>query len=517
MIVRRVGLALAVLLTLGALPSAWDIGPVPATGGSDALPVAVAVLSTAIALLTLVLVVPAWRGRAWACLTIGIALLAGILAALPAFFAPADLLPAGGVLVAGGWTLVTIAVFAMIVVDASPLTLQALAVIVVVAVYASTVSGLSALVPDQAQRLVQTVTAVAVALLYGPIVALLRRTVGRALYGGRIDPAATAWLVGGRAAGDADVVAAAIDDAATALRLPRIDLLAGARVIARGGSGTRSGSFVTVPLRDGLSGIDPGGDDQISLRVTLPAGQHRLHRDDRAALQLVGLPLVLLARESALLDEVRTARAAVADVREREQLGLHRDLHDSLGPLLTGAVLRADAARNLLPDDPEAASAQLDIARSDLRSAVDEVRRVVYRLWPLELEQRGLWGAITARAARSGAALELPDTQPELSPAVQLAIYRIISEALTNSDRHAAGTPASVSVRGEVEGLDLTVANRSLPVPGFTPGMGITSIRARAEELGGHAEIGPTADGWRVRVWLPRAGPDAIRHQPGRA
>lgn len=121
-------------------------------------------------------------------------------------------------------------------------------------------------------------------------------------------------------------------------------------------------------------------------------GERQLRRDDRTALQLVALPLSLLARESALLTEVRTARAALADVREREQLTLHRDLHDGLGPLLTGAVMRADAARNLLATDVEAARDSLDAARSDLRVAVTELRRVVYRLWPLELEQRGLWG-----------------------------------------------------------------------------------------------------------------------------
>ncbi len=517
MIVRRVGIVLAVLLSLTALVPALDIGPDPATGEVGVVPIAAAVLTAAIAIVVVGLAVPAWRGVERANLSIGIALLTGILASLPAFFAPAEVVPAGGVVAAAVGTLVTITIVAMLVVTTSMLALRALAMVIVIVVYATTVSVLLTVVPAQAERLVQTVTAVAVVLAYAPIVALLRRTVGRALYGGRIDPAATAWLVGDRVGGDLDVVAAAVTDAARALRLPRLDLLSGERLIASGLSPVRAGGVVVTVSPGAADGL-PTGPDALSFRVTLRAGERHLHNDDRAALHLVALPLSLLARESALLAEVRAARAALADVREREQLALHRDLHDGLGPLLTGAVMRADAARNLLAGDTGEASTQLDAARSDLRAAVGEVRRVVYRLWPLELEQRGLWGAIANRASRSGAVVSLPDSPTELPPAVELGLYRILSESLTNVERHAPGTTATVRVEVAQESVTLTVTN-SLPDRGPVPvaGMGHTSIQARAEELGGRAELGPAGSGaaavWRVHAVLPLPGvpPEAAR------
>ena len=512
MTIRRIGLVLAMLTSLLALLPALDIGPDPATGESGVIPIAAAVLSALVAVAVLVLALPAWRGSDWAAAAIGGALLAGIVTSFPVFFAPAEVVPAGGVVAAAVGTLVTIAIVAMVVVTSSSLALHALAVIVVIALYASAVSALLAIVPPQAERLVHVVTAVAVVLLYAPLLALLRRTVGRALYGGRLDPAATAWLVGDRGGGDADVVNSAVTDAARELRLPRIELVAGDRIVAAGVSPERPGDVsVTVPLcvqPSPAAGTAPS--DDLSFRITLRAGERRLHRDDRTALQLVALPLGLLARESALLAEVRTARAALADVREREQLALHRDLHDGLGPLLTGAVMRADAARNLLASDTAAAQASLDAARTDLRVAVAELRRVVYRLWPLELEQRGLWGAIASRAGRSGAELMCPDTSAELPPAVELALYRIISEALTNADRHAPGATARVLLEVISDAVIVTVTN-PLPPEGSTvsAGMGRTSIAVRAEELGGYADIGPTGAGvddvWRVHAVLPVA------------
>lgn len=120
--------------------------------------------------------------------------------------------------------------------------------IVVIALYASVVSALLTVVPPQAERLVHVVTAVAVVLLYAPLLTLLRRTVGRALYGGRLDPAATAWLVGDQPT--PRWWPRPCTDAARELRLPRIELVAGDRILAVGVSPAPSGSvIVTLPLR----------------------------------------------------------------------------------------------------------------------------------------------------------------------------------------------------------------------------------------------------------------------------
>lgn len=493
MIVRRVGLVLALLLSLAGILAALEIGPDPATGSVGVLPVVVAVLACMIAAFTVALLVPAWRGSHRASLTIATAQLVGILTALPAFFAPAGLVPPGGVILAAAGTLVSIAVFAMIAFDVGTLALHAVAVIVIVALYASGVAAATWLLPSYADRLVQTLAAIAVALAFQPLVSLLRRTVGQALYGGRVAPAATAVRVNRPRPDGTDPVTAAVRDTATALRLPRIELVHGGVVVATGTSTARAGATV---IDHALADADA-----LHLRVTLRAGERTLHRDDRDALTLIALPLAPLVRESTLLAEVRAARAAVADAREREQLRLHRDLHDGLGPLLTGAVMRADAARNLIGDEP--ALVQLDAARADLRTALTELRRVVYGLWPLELEQRGLSGAIATRAARAGIEARVPTAELLLPPAVELAVYRIASEAITNIEKHAAGGSGTLALECNPDEIVLTVKNQASTGSSSPDGLGVASMRARAEELGGRVDAGATADGWRVLACLP--------------
>jgi len=408
---------------------ALDIEPDPGAGGSTFVAVAVLAVTSAVLVVTVALFVPAWQGRRWASVTIAGAQAASILTALPAFFAPAGRLPPGGVILSTIGSLFTVAVVAMILSDASGLVLTALAVIVTVALYSGLVELGELLVPPTAIRLVQTLVAVALAVSFAPLVRLLRRTIGRAAYGGRVEPATTALRIGRRALDGADALTAAVQDAAVSLRFPRIELWDADPAVSTGtpmavgtGQARASASQVDLPLE--------GSDPPLRLRVTLRRGERTLHRDDRAALSFIALPLVLLARESALLSDVRRARAALANAREREQLALHRELHDGLGPLLTGAVMRADAARNLLPDTAG--------------------------LWPTELEQRGLRAAIVQRASRAGVAARIPDPLPTLPPALELALYRIACEAIANIERHAPGAEGRVEVDVGADAATLT-------------------------------------------------------------
>lgn len=496
---RRAALIVATVVSLLALVPALDIGPDP-QGRSSVLPIAVAVLTVALAVLNLVCFVPAWRGGRRASIAIALAQLVGIVPSLPAFFAPADVVSAGGVAAAAVGAVISVALFAVIVFDVSTALIYAAAVTVAVALYAGGVAAASLLVPTEAGRLVQTVAAIVVALLFEPLLRLLRRVVARALYGERHDPAAaTLRLAHSHAGGDA--VDAAVADVARALRLPRLELWDAERTLAASASaasehGQAGSPTVDLPLEGGLR-----------LVATLRPGELRLHPDDDAALRLIAVPLTALVRETRLLSELRTVRAALADTREREQQSLYRDLHDAIGPMLTGTLMRTDAARRLLATDSPQAARLLDDARGDLRNAVGELRRVVYRMWPLELDQHGLWDAIAARATRSGATVELPDDRSTLSPAVELATYRIVSEALTNIDRHAPrGAASLVRLARTGEHLEIEVLNDAAhegPLPRAESGVGLTSIGLRAEELGGSAESGPVADGWRVHVMLP--------------
>lgn len=517
MIARRVGLVLATILSVLGTAPALDIAP--DSSGSIVLPIAAAILSIGIAVTTLVLLIPAWRGGSRACLTIAVLQLVGILTAIPAFFAPAEVVPAGAVVFAALGSLLNVTAFALILVDQSTVLVYSAAIIIVVAIYAGAVAVVSLLVPPSVERTVQTVAAIGIALLFQPVVGLLRRTVGRTLYGGRDDPAGTARRVRQRHDGSEAGVAAAVAETAALLRLPGLTLIVDNKSVATVRRGQAGGREVEVP-------VTPDG--SLALRVALRPREKALHADDRAALELVALPLALLSRQADLSKQLRDARAATVESRERERVALHRDLHDGLGPLLTGAAFRADAARNLLRSHPDEVDAQLEVVQADLRTALEEVRRVVDGLRPIELQERGLWGALARRADRIGADLDVPDPPPVLTAAGQVAVYRIVSEALTNADHHGPGSPVQACATLTPDGaLHIVVQNpitedthggdkASAPDDGRSaparPGIGAASIHARAEELGGSATIGPDGQGlWRVSVHLP---PSIIDTEP---
>lgn len=514
MTARRIGLVLATFLSLAGIPAALDVRPDPTSDGSVALPIGVLVVAVLIAGTTLALFVPVWRGKRTAATIVASLALIGGATALPAFFAPADVVPPGGVVLAAIGTLAALTAFALLVFDAPGIVLQALGLVAVIAIYAALVALATLVVPAPALRLAQTTAAAACALAYGPLVRLLRSTVGRVVYGGRADPAGTALAVARAREGAQGPAAldAVLSELARSLRLPEITLMSDGRIVATGTSDARAGrERVVIPL-------DAEGTDTLS--VTLRRGERSLPREDAHALGLVALPLVLLRRESTLLAEVRAARTAAATARDREQRNLHRDLHDGLGPLLTGAAMRADAAQNLLRTDAAAASVELVAARSDLQSAIAEVRRVVYHLWPVDLEQRGLWEALRVRAARSGATLSLPQHPPDPPPAIALAAYRIVGEALTNADRHGVPGTTRMDMSLDAEALRIAVVNdlaalgagaaeREGAGAEVCGGVGIRSMRERAEEQGGTLDITERDGQWQLAARLPwRAAED---------
>lgn len=486
---RRVGLVLAVVLLCAGLPTALDVRP--SASGADTFAIAIAVLSGATAVVTLVLVIPAWRGRRAAAIAVATLQFVAILPALPAFVLPADLVPAGGVLLAALGVLLNLVAVILVVLDASAALLWTAALVAILAVYAMIVALAGLLVPPDADRSAQTAAAIVAALLLAPLAVALQRLTSWLVYGTRQHPGFTALRIDRRAALGEDTVTKAVEETAVALRLPGLELWEGQERLAAAGAGGER--IATVELHGGLA-----------FAVTLRPGERRLHADDRAALQLAALPLSRLLREARLLAELRTARAEAIHAREHERMVLHRELHDGLGPLLTGAALHLDAARNL--PNPEAA-ASLNEARADVRTAIAEVRRVVYGLRPLELENSDLWNTLERRASRSGIGLSLPDPCPALPAATELAAYRIIREALANAERHAPGAPAAVTIR-EAEGiLHIEVRNGLTPdatrVSPQPAGIGTGSMRARAEELGGRADIRADGCAWIVDVTLP--------------
>ncbi|TYK42848.1 two-component sensor histidine kinase [Actinomadura decatromicini] len=336
---------------------------------------------------------------------------------------------------------------------------------------------------------------VLIAVGFNPVRLRLQRVVDRVMYGDRADPVRAVSRVGARLDTGLPAVPEAVRQA---LRLPFAALRGHDAELAA--SGTAPESLHTIPLTY-------GGDRVGELVIGLRAGERRLGGRDHAVLELLAAPLAVAVRSVALSEQVQRSRQALVTAREEERRRLRRDLHDGLGPVLTGVAFKADAAGNLLDSDPASARALLAELRAETAEAIDDIRRLVYDLRPPALDDFGLAGAIRRRAAQ----LERPDLAvrveadglPALPAAVEAAAYRIAVEALTNAVRHSGASRVDVRVRADGR-LHVEVADDGTgPDRAWRPGVGIRSMRERAAELGGTCAAGPGPDGGRVTAALP--------------
>ena len=372
----------------------------------------------------------------------------------------------------------------------------------VVAAYAILVALLDRFVSAQFGR--STVATVVVALLMAPLLPRLQRGVERAMYGDRHNPARVASQVAEQLR-DAPShglsgVAAAMRQA---LRLPYAEVR---------GSGGVLGADGTPPRQTHTLALEYAGRPVGELVVGLRPGERTLAAADANVLGLITVPLAVALHAIGLSTQLQSSRGRIIAAREEERRRLRRDLHDGLGPTLTGLAFAADAAANVVDDDVAAARDLLASLRSDSRAAIAEIRRLVYDLRPPALDDLGLLGALRQRAEQTvrradGAAvhvrLDVPHEELRLPAAVEVAAYRITTEALTNALRHSQATHIVVTVRCH-DTLDIDIADDAPARNGaWIAGVGLRTMRERADELGGTLHTGPSPVGGRVRVSLP--------------
>jgi two-component system sensor histidine kinase UhpB len=213
--------------------------------------------------------------------------------------------------------------------------------------------------------------------------------------------------------------------------------------------------------------------------------------------------LTLSRAFNTMLDRIEAERRDSAHralaAQEAERLRIARELHDEVGQTLTAVALRAERAAGELP---AAAPALLEIINTVHRS-LDDVRRIARELRPEALDDLGLIDALISlclRMERQGARRVLRELEgglPPLSAEVELVIYRVAQEALTNTFRHADATQVRVALRRAGEHLVLTIADdgRGLPAQMPTPASGLAGMRERAILIGGELEIDSSAGG----------------------
>lgn len=210
--------------------------------------------------------------------------------------------------------------------------------------------------------------------------------------------------------------------------------------------------------------------------------------------------------------EEARARAEIAMLEERHRMA--REIHDTLAQGFTGILLQLEAA-----DAAAEAGKPLDSyfarVRDLARFGLTEARRSVLALRPVALEECGLEFALQQLAERSFVEGALScefsgaSSDQRLGPSVELGLFRIAQEAVSNAMRHAKPSRISIELIFDKDTITLTVKDDGAGITGqkggdSTPGYGILTMRQRANEMGGRVELksGPTG-GTVVAVTIP--------------
>jgi signal transduction histidine kinase len=391
-------------------------------------------------------------------------------------------------------------------------------------IYALAVGGIGTVFEARGNLGISLLAAVLVAVLFQPLRSRLQRGVNRLMYGERDEPYAVTSRLGRRleaAIEPGAVLPTVTETIAQALKLPYAAILLkeneGFRTAAAYGSPTgESDAWPLVYQRE-----------EIGRLVIAPrAPGEEFSAADRTLLEDLARQAEVAVHAVRLTTDLQRSREQLVAGREEERRRLRRDLHDGLGPTLASLALRLDAARKLVRREPEDAEELLSRLKDQTQDTVGDVRRLVYGLRPPALDDLGLLAAVRQQAAGHGFvandgsptdgavekgrvvfALEASEDLLPLPAAVEVAAYRIIQEAMTNVARHAHARTCRVRLSVDQTGsvLELETTDDGVGMPeDRRAGVGLSSMRERAEELGGTLVVEPGPEGGtRVLARLP--------------
>jgi signal transduction histidine kinase len=222
--------------------------------------------------------------------------------------------------------------------------------------------------------------------------------------------------------------------------------------------------------------------------------------------------LIGARRRSRAIDSVVALEQAITEERTR----IAHDLHDGIAQSLAFLRMRVDLWEDWIEQDPERLRAEFVEVKANLRRQIEELRRAIFALRPVDLAQLGFEGAlrrfVSEFADQQGwdLTLDLAKVPLELPLPLELAAFRVVQEALNNAAKHAA--PQQVAVRLALldGGLQIVVRDDGR---GFDPGalgelpnshFGLRQMRERIENLDGQfTVISQPGAGTELRIWLP--------------
>ncbi|HET8604516.1 MAG TPA: histidine kinase [Marmoricola sp.] len=355
--------------------------------------------------------------------------------------------------------------------------------LVAVAAYFGIVALITSLTPPGTVPSLFAVAAVALVVV--PLHRWLQRLVGRLVYGDRRDPvrALARMSAGVRGdTGDPSAMLPLLGGVAQALRSPYV-----AVVTPDGTTLAEIGQHV-APDRLHRTSLSWVGETVGELLVAPRTDLDRFGAADRRLLDALSGPVAAAVRAAHAARELAASRARVLAVREGERSRLRADLHDGLGPALSGVSLGLEAAAASLGSHPRRVPEILGVLRREVDQLVGEVRSIIDDLGPDRVDLlETLRGQVEAVAA-TGQAVELRHAGLDTPVPLEVAVVaqRIAGEALSNAVRHATASLIRVSLTGDLAALTVEVADDGCgtvaPRPG---GVGLESMRRRAESVGG--------------------------------
>jgi signal transduction histidine kinase len=388
----------------------------------------------------------------------------------------------------------------------------------VVGLYILMVGSLGTLLQERGNILVSLLATGLVAVLFQPLREHLQRGINRLMYGERDEPYKVLSRLGRRleaTLAPSMVLQTIVETVAQALKLPyvAIALKQDGEFVTAAEYGTSVDEPIVLPLVYHKETVG-------RLVLSPRAPKEPFGPADRRLLDDIARHAEVAVHAVRLTADLQHSRERLVTTREEERRRLRRDLHDGLGPQLATLTLKLDAARNLLPHEPKATDALLAELKAETQAAIADIRRLVYALRPPALDELGLVSAIREQATNYGLpqgpegeadhadtvvfSLEAPEQLPPLSAAVEVAAYRIAQEAITNVARHARARTCRIRISlGKELQLEIIDDGVGLPLDRHA-GVGLTSMRERAAELGGSCVIEPIpTGGTRVLVRLP--------------
>jgi signal transduction histidine kinase len=217
-------------------------------------------------------------------------------------------------------------------------------------------------------------------------------------------------------------------------------------------------------------------------------------------------------------EELREFSRRLYQSQDDERRRIARELHDSTGQKLAVLGIKLSEVESTIPAAASEPHGALSECTSLTRSIADEIRTLSYLLHPPLLDECGLYTAIhwyvDGINQRHGLCVdvEIPQNLRRLSEDAELAIFRIVQASLTNVHLHSKARAATVRIGQACDGVTVEVRDDGQGIPDGvlnhsertrSVGVGITGMRERAEELGGHLEIETGGNGTKVKATIP--------------